>query len=209
MGKLNNGLFGPFTGKIGKLVGSSRNGLFYVKSAPVRTKPFTAGELANQHRFRVAEAWLKPLLSFVKVGFNNDSPKRGRSAAKSYFLKNAIKSEGMAVTVFPELMKVSMGNLSLSENMHVAIEEELNLRFSWDKNYVANGKVRDQIMMLAYDVTANRAYSITAGAFRYMGTDLLAIDPKSRGNTLHIYAAFNAENRKDQSESVYLGSLVI
>lgn len=206
---MNYGPFGPFTGKIGKLVGSSRNGVFYVKTISKRTAPFSEAELANHNRFRVAEAWVKPLLSFVKVGFNNDTPNRGRSAAKSYIMKNAIESEGLEVTVFPERMKVSMGNLSLSENISVAVDEDLNLHFSWNKDYVTNGSMRDQIMMLAYDVDAKRAYSVTAGNFRYLGTDVLPIDSKSYERTLHIYAAFNAENRKDQSESVYLGTIII
>ena len=208
MGKMENGIFGPFTGKIGTLVGSYRYGVYYVKSAPVRTKPFTPAELMNQNRFRVAETWLKPLLAFVRIGFNNNTPKRGKNAAKSYLMKHALKGDGMEVSVNPALMKVSAGRLALPSGLMVIVDG-LNLRFEWDAAAVFRGNHRDQVMMLAYDVELKRAYAITAGNFRFEGFDVLQLPEGARGRTVHVYAGFSGHDRLDQSDSFYFGGLVI
>ena len=204
MGKMQNGMFGPFTGKIGRLVGVYRNGVHYVKSAPERTKPFTEPELINQNRFKVAELWLKPILGFVKIGFNVTG-KHAKNAAKSYLLRNAMEGKGMNIRVNPELMLVSKGLLDNSSNLHVSVDVDFNLRFEWDVSYVTYGNARDQVMMMAYDIECKRAYVVTTGNFRCTGMDVLFIPPEARSKTLHIYAAFCGYDRLDQSNSVYLG----
>src|SRR5690349_18847641 len=70
MAKYNQGPTGSFSGKIGPVVGSSWNGIPYMKSKPIRTAKATKGELANRAKFKIAQQWLTPLLDFVRVGWN-------------------------------------------------------------------------------------------------------------------------------------------
>ena len=67
MGKLINGIYGSFEGKVGTVVGSSWKGIPYIKSAyKQRTKKVSEKELANRNKFAMAQAWLKPLLQHRK-----------------------------------------------------------------------------------------------------------------------------------------------
>jgi hypothetical protein len=50
-------------GKIGNLVHYNRNGKPLVRSTPIREEPFTAAELDNQHRFRLAQLFAEAVLT--------------------------------------------------------------------------------------------------------------------------------------------------
>ena len=66
----------------------------------------------------------------------------------------------------------------------------------------------DQIMMLAYDIEMVEALYKTTGQFRKTGSDTLSL-AGNRGKNYHVYAAFNAADRTNQSDSVYLGEFRI
>ena len=71
-----------------------------------RTKNVSESELQNRYKFKVAQAWLKPLVYVVRLGFKNYSAKsQGFVSAKSYLYKHALKEEGNTVIIDPSLMK--------------------------------------------------------------------------------------------------------
>jgi hypothetical protein len=207
MGRLINGINGPIWGKVGTVVGSSRNGIPYVKSHKgSRTAKVSELEHANRKKFAVAQAWLKPLLEFVRVGFQGYSQRsQGFIAAKSWLLNNAFEKSESGLVINPALVKVSSGTLSLPENLAVSLTENGDFKFTWDPLLKEDRNASyDQIMMLVYDVEAELATYNTTGSFISSGTDILRVD-EDRGKNLHVYAAFNAADRSRQSESIYLG----
>jgi hypothetical protein len=208
MGKLVNGINGPFVGTIGTVVGSSWNGIPYTKGRyKKRTKKISKKEVGNRGKFGDSQAWLRPLLDFVRVGFNGYTKTvKGFIAAKSYLSKHAFEGELPNVRINPALMKVSFGDLPLSPNIAVAPVADSYLQFTWDTTPVHGGSPKDQIMMLAYDIENALAMYTTTGQFRDMGVDRLRID-MAAGKTYHIYAAFSADDRKSQSHSMYLGEM--
>src|SRR5688572_15146107 len=115
MARLNTGINGPVIGAIGTIVGSSWKGKYYIKARPHgRTKKISALEQTNRKKFAVSQLWLRPLKLFLRVGFKGYSPLvEGFVAAKSYLLKNAIRVDGLEVSVNPALVKLSHGDLQL------------------------------------------------------------------------------------------------
>src|SRR6185369_13168731 len=93
MARLISGINGPFVGKVGSVVGSSWNGIPYMKKKYAkRTKNITVEEKQNRSKFAMAHFWLQPLLEFVREGFKDFSPRsRGFNAAKAHLLKNAFE----------------------------------------------------------------------------------------------------------------------
>ncbi len=207
MGRLINGINGPIWGKVGTAIGSSRNGIPYVKGPySSRTKTVSERELANRKKFAAAQAWLKPLLNFVRIGFKGYSQRSyGFIAAKSWLLKNAFVEDGEGLRIDPALVKVSSGTLPLPENLAVSLTEDGHFRFTWNP-VLKNDSIaaHDQIMMLAYDVESEYAKFSTTGQFFDAGADTLTVE-QNRGKNFHVYAAFNAYDRSRQSDSVYLG----
>jgi hypothetical protein len=200
---------GPIHGKVGTVIGSSRNGVPYIKGLyKNRTLKVSKKELHNRKKFATAQAWLSPLKNFVRVGFNGYSERsQGFVAAKSWLLKNAFKSEGDGLQIDPALVKVSSGDLVNPKDIAVSQMDSEHLKFTWNTADVGTG-VSDQIMMLAYDVEKRYAAIQTTGQFRRAGMDMLKIEPM-KGTNFQVYAAFNAADRTRQSESIYLGEFKV
>ena len=205
MGRLLNGINGQVHGKVGTVIGSSRNGIPYVKGPyKKRTQVVSEKELANRKKFAAAQKWLAPLLDFVREGFRGYSQRaEGFVAAKSWLLKNAFVNEGETLRIEPALVKVSSGSLPNPKTLTVGRTSTGNLKFTWDPANDGSA-LCDQIMMLAYDVENGRVVYNTTGQFRSTGADTLQLDPGYL-NKFHVYAAFNAADRSRQSESIYLG----
>ena len=205
MARVQPGIMGAVSGKVGNVIGSSWKGIPYLKAAhSPRTKKISAKEKANRQKFKAAHEWLSPLIEFLRQGFKGYTPTvEGFIAAKSYLLKNAIDAKGK---VDPALAKVSFGSLSNSDNIKVKSTQDGHLQFTWDTTPVKEGYGRDQIMLLAYDIKNGNAFLTVAGEFRESGSAILEPFFK-KGTSCHVYISFVAHDRSRQSDSVYLGEV--
>ena len=219
MAKYLQGIMGAFSGTIGPVVGSSRNGVPYIKGkGKPRSGPVGETEAANMKRFAAGHAWLKPLLPLLRVGFKGYSQTTyGYNAAKSYNFKYAMENGQM----IPARVKLSSGDLPLSENLTVTLETnpganangtaqannilDRSLRFSWSADYIEGASNKDQIMVLAYHPESSTALQEIHGTFRESGEQRLRVTSDLAGKTIYVYAAFVAADRSRQSDSVFLG----
>lgn len=204
MGRFVNGINGPIVGKVGTVIGSSRNGKPYVKGPhKKRTKKISKKESGNRNKFKIAQAWLKPVLEFVRDGFYQFKMTSGAFvAAKGHLLRHAFEGVQPDIRINPALVKVSVGELPLSPGIAAGKAAPGLLQFTWDTAPVAGGSAYDQVMLLAYDIDKGFACYNTTGQFRSAGADTLAIEA---GRSYHLYLAFTSADRKLQSDSVYLG----
>jgi len=208
MGRLVNGINGPIVGKVGTVIGSSRNGKPYLKGPyKPRTKKVSKAELGNRSKFSQAQFWLKPLLKFVREGYRSYKMTSGAFvAAKAYLLRNAFEGMTPDMHINPALMKVSVGKLPLSNDLAVEKKADGTLLFTWSTEDVPDASRYDQVMMLAYNIEEPRTASVTTGQLRRTGSDTLSLHP-IKGDTWHIYMAFNSFDRTTQSDSVYMGTI--
>jgi hypothetical protein len=206
MGRLVNGIYGPIVGKVGPVVGSSINGRPYIKVRRYkRTGVVSDKELANRQKFAVAQAWLRPLVNFVREGFKGYSPQaQGFVAAKSHLLKNALKGVAPDFYVDPSLVKLSYGNLELPENITVEKSGNTEITFTWDTRHGREATLCDQVMMVAYDIENQHSVDSAFGEFRHKGTATYKL---AAGHAWHIWFAMNAHDRSRQSDSIYLGEI--
>jgi hypothetical protein len=208
MARIINGINGEFSGKVGTVVGATWKGIPYMRSRPSkRTIPPSPLEIANRYKFGFTQAWLRPLLAFVREGFKGYSPTvEGFIAAKSYLHKHAIEGEGPQLTINPAKVKLSHGSLPLPAKITCRQKGKRDLEFTWDVSNIADSSSKDQAMILAYDVEKANAVFRTTGQFRSTGKDIL---PELPAGTYHVYAAFVAADRSRQSDSIYLGPISI
>jgi hypothetical protein len=205
MGRFLSGINGPIHGKVGTVIGSSRNGIPYIKGPyKKRTLVVSEEELSNRKKFAMAQAWLKPLLSFVREGFRGYSQRSyGFIAAKSWLLKNAFIAEGNKRWIDPSLVRVSHGDLPNPETIGASFTDSGDLKFTWSTEG-GESIADDQVMMLAYNIEKGIAIYKNTGQLRKTGFDILKME-QLYGIRCHVYAAFNAADRSRQSNSVYLG----
>ncbi len=207
MGRMTSGILGPFTGKVGTVVGSSWKGIPYMKARPVRKKAAGPKEMTNRNKFAMAQNWLQPVTGFVRQGFKNYTLRvEGFLAAKSWMLRNSFEVTGEEISINPALVKLSHGTLPLSNHIKVEKKNGNELHFSWDTDLTDNNHGKDQVMMVAHDNVHSIATITLTGQFREIGKDLLVI-PSQKGRTHHVYLAFVSADRNNQSDSVYLGMI--
>jgi hypothetical protein len=210
MGKAKNGMFGPFTGKVGNLVGYYFNGQYIIRSVPAK-KSGKVGipEKKNRKKLSVVQAWLKPICFFVRVGFKNyGSSTGGYHAAVSYILLNAVAGDYPDLYVDPAKVQVSGGDLGFPDQVSMVLEPGNLLRFNWTPG-TDQGDDYDQAMLLAYDDHQQFISAKETAAFRLSGTDVLPLQSGKEDTTYHVYIGFVAQDRSRQSHSKYLGKVVI
>lgn len=210
MAKFNDGINGPFKGKVGTVVGATWKGIHYMRSLPKkRTSAPTRGEQANRKKWALSQSWLQPITEFVRIGWKGYSQKsEGFIAAKSYLMKNAFEEVAGEAIINPALVKLSWGDLPLPETIEATQLEKTVVQFTWDVAFDhEKANKGDQIMMLAYNYEKKAVILDVMGQLRKNGSDMLNLKVGNPG-TYHLYAAFISYDRTRQSDSVYLGSIV-
>jgi hypothetical protein len=205
MAKFINGINGPIKGKVGTVIGSSRNGVPYLKGPyKRRTKKVSKEEFTNREKSANIQYWLKPLLVFLQVGFKGyNLPKsEGFVSPRSYLSKTALEGDH----INPSMVQVSYGDLPLPDSIAVGLADNNHLQFTWDTKVVSGANRSDQVMLLAYDIEGKDPYFTITGQFRRVGSDTLQI-PSQTGKIYHLYFAFVAADRSRQSHSLYLGTI--
>ena len=207
MAILKNGPNGGLSGKFGSVIGYRLNGQDIIKGWPKkRTKKPSQREQANRDKFAQMQAWLKPLLGFLQIGFKGYAPTfQGFVAAKSYNSKHAfVKREDGTTYIDPALALVSFGSITLPQTITMErIDNEIVVTWSKEGHF----QPIDLAMVMAYIPETGKVKYDLAAAKRHMGTASVPIPNNSAGHEAHIYIAFVAYDHNAQSNSYYLGAI--
>ncbi|WP_449440164.1 DUF6266 family protein [Pedobacter steynii] len=211
MAKAPQGLFGPFTGKIGNVVCYILNGEAVVRSLPRKRRgKKTLKEKKTTTKFGGVQKWMRPLKDFVRVGFKDYGTKTGGyKGAVSYALLHAVDGEYPNLYVNPEKVSVSGGELAFPVTCGMFLDADLKLGFSWDAGLGTGVNPYDQAMLLAYCTENKSVISKVTGAFRMDGVDFLQLFPEKEVQEYHVYLGFVAQDRSCQANSRYLGTVLV
>jgi hypothetical protein len=209
MATFRNGILGPFNGKIGTVVGYQLRGQYVMRNVGKRRtdRPATPAELASRKKFAEVQFWLRPLTEFLRVGFKDYAPTfEGFVAAKSYLSKNAVTGEYPNFVIEPTLALVSFGQLDQATTASAVSESTNSLTFNWEGGrYVYD----DRAMFLVYDIENGMAEFDTSAAKRQFKQGIFTLTKNFSGKQVHVYLAFVSENRKNRSNSQYLGKVTV
>jgi hypothetical protein len=207
MGSLQKGPWGPITGKVGALVGSSRNGKHYLKTAPVKgSRKATPRQEAQQRRFKLVIASLKPMTNLFRVTYGTSDASNGWSLATGYALKNAVAGDDPNFTLDYSMVKVAGGTLATATAGGVS-NANGQLSFTWAPN--ANTSIAsaaDKVVIVVY-CPEKKEYKFSIGDATRADASATLDATFFTGKEVHTYLAFvSADNRK-ASDSVYTGML--
>ncbi|WP_411275647.1 DUF6266 family protein [Daejeonella sp.] len=202
MARINNGIMGGFSGKVGTVVGYTRMGQACMRSLPRKSsKAPSEGQLINRKAMKSAMAWLKPINEYVRVGFQNYSAKQhGFGSAVSYNKLNALREDK---TLDPSMAMIACGELPAPEGVVVSNPERGILEFTWP----ADIQNKDRVLILAYSNEKDIIGDL-CGARRKEGKQVLDCGILI-GKEADIYMAFVSEERDKSSNSVYLGRILV
>ena len=212
MAILNGGPNGGFSGKAGSIVGYQQYGKWVIRGLPKYSKKNKKGSL-NQNicrsKFSKMQNMLRPLLPYIRVGFNLEAKRNGNSAhnsAKSWNMLNAFNEAG---EINHSAFRFSMGDLP--EAVDVAVEERVDqLIFTWrdnSKDASGNWHLRedDQVMIMIYDSKTNSSFGTMSGARRSSEREVIVIERFKNATDHHIWISFISDDRQRIANSCYVG----
>jgi hypothetical protein len=207
MGTIKKGVLGGFSGKVGTAIGSSWNGIDYVRSLPQTVaNPRTEKQVSNRVRFALVSSFLKPMTVFLRTGFKLYAHRRTAfNAAMSYTLSNAITGTYPDYALNYAAALVSRGNLTPAAGA-TAKAVGGNIELSWDDNSgIADAKQTDKALIVVLNPSKAQAITDTEGAERFTKGQTVVLPVDWAGDSVEVYLGFVSKDGKEVANSVYLG----
>ncbi|WP_316814337.1 DUF6266 family protein [Pedobacter heparinus] len=212
MARINNGIFGSISGKIGNIEGYVRKGQPLIRLKKRKTNiPPSLKQLAVRQRMKVVNTFIGSMTKFVAAGFDLAAANEtytANNAAKSYQLLHAIQGEYPDFSIAYPLARLTEGILPVADEPQVQPLAN-GLLFSW--GFAINEGFyyqRQQVMLLVYAPAINKAFYTLSGTRRISGAETMELPDDFKGLVLECYISFVADDRKAISNSVYVGQVV-
>jgi hypothetical protein len=210
MAKLSHGINGPFSGKVGTVVGYLWKGIPVMRGLPSeRKKPFTPNELNQQAKFRLMNRFLRPVNGLLNVTFAHLAVQMSAfNKAFSYNIKNATKGFGPDLAIDYDMALLSRGDLPKVESSTVQLSSPGILQFTWSDNS-GKGKARDndKVFVAVFQEELGHWSTELNIATRNQGKCEINISIFS-GKPVHGFIGFISADGKDASDSLYLGPVM-
>jgi len=216
MGKQLQGANGPFSGKLGTAVGYMWHDVAVIRSRPAkRRKPFSEKELNQQARFALMNEFLIPVKNLLNVSFAHLAYRMtGFNKGFSYNVKTAILGFRPNLSIdYPKVL-LTRGDLTKAESAEVTTLSPTELLFNWTDNS-GTGKAleTDQVFVAMFSSEKKDWFyqmNVTTRSAGFFSLNLAKalLDPSPfSGKLLHAYIGFISADKKDASDSVYIGEV--
>ncbi len=202
------GILGPFSGKVGPVVGTSWRGIPVVRSAPRKsTKPPSPLQLRNMQQFHTVEGFLNPMSKFLKTSFSIPTPgKAPRNLASSFNNPAGVDNTGETITLVYNKLLLSQGILRELDNPTATLDAPDLLRLDWqDNSDQAMAKAEDVLFVVLHVPTLYAYEYYNDAATRNDGTALLRLPEAFVGQEIHCWAGFRNDATGETSNSRYVG----
>ena len=211
MGLQDQGAFGGFRNKTGPLIGVKRNGQNVITAlhTPTSIAP-TAEQLEQRMVFKVAQQFVRKVTAIVRQGFlSHKRTRSGYNEAMAYHLKNAVIGTYPNLTIDPELAIFSQGELGMASGATVASLAGSKVKFSWLNPALSDTKGTDLVTVLAYSPVHKRFAALPNVVSRATLNYDLQVPAVFAGTEIHCYLFFTSADKKQVSDSEYLGAIDI
>lgn len=210
MGKLTNGIFGGFTGRVGNVVCYKLGNKDVIRTIGINSNAASKKMLTNYQKMTVTNAFLGAVVRFIDIGFELAAAEAGMNTynkAISYNKINAMKGKYPNIELNYEKALVSMGNLPTAINAKVS-KTKSGVEFTWEnKEGLSDNYAADQVMLLICLPDEKNSAVKLSTVFRSAGRDSIKMSKKYMNQRMEAFIAFRSDDRKSISNSVYCGSL--
>jgi hypothetical protein len=212
MGRINDGISGGFSGKVGTVVGGKWNGIDYMRSRVANFKDAKSTAQQNQRaRFLTVVQFLSPLKDFLPMGFKSRAVHMSSyNAATSYHLEMAITGTFPDFGIDYSKVKVSLGKLPGALNPAAVSISANEIGFTWDNNSAKVGAMaNDNAVLLVYNPIKQNALWVVSGQTRIGGGQTITLPASFSGDEVHCYLSFQKANQTVISDSQFVGSVIV
>ena len=207
MGIIKKGVLDGFSGKIGTVIGSSWNGIPYMRFSPKTIKnPRTKQQTSHRVKFSMAINYLKPLKEVIRVGWRQYAVKQSAfNAATSYLYANAIIGDYPDFSIDPNKVLISRGTLSSETNASVTYASG-TITFKWNVN---SGSSNDLALLVVVNPSGCDAIFNVGKSNRKEGKQSICLPATWMGEIVDAFLGFASENSQKVENSIYLGSVTV
>lgn len=170
MGKYNNGIMGPFSGKVGTVVGSFWKGRFIMRQRPhyQGSRTYTNNQLMQQAKLAVSASFAKTVSGMLNVGYLRQAKMdavAARNVAVSRLIDNSLQISSLGPRIDETKVQMSEG-LNVGVTL-TATQSGSNINLAWTNNaaivvgYLSDGtqvttQDEDWVYVGVYNSTKNR-----------------------------------------------------
>ena len=209
MGKIKQGILGGFRGKVGTVVGSYWNGIFYMKALPQSSKKGRSGSKMLQGYFKEL---VTLSMSLSKEDLEFIYPRKPKGMTRRNLL---VKQLASYAAVVDESKTVDLDSLSTLGNapttalpaVAVAVNRD-DLQISWEAvTYYRDQHPDDYPVILVANATQQRLFLIGSSVpLRASGKQSFAVSLKPYGRERDEFSGFMFVTSQDRSR-VSIGTL--
>jgi len=206
MATINEGINGPFSGKVGSVIGSSWRKIHYIKGMhkikSSKRKP-SQKQAVQQYKFKLLNQFFSPMASVLDVGFRGFTDRAtGKNVAFRYNYDHAFVADGDQIKLNYPVLKFSHGSL-YTAGAEKAWAYGEGVKVKWDpKTYGVGGAMDDVGYAIVYSVSSD--FFTCETALRHEGEVHVSFGEKTRGNDVHVWLFFADSKGKQASRTEYI-----
>lgn len=211
MAILYSGINGPFSGKVGTVVGYKWKNKAVMRGLPTARSGGPSPLQLQQHaKFRLMNEFLKHLIDLLNITYDNLAfQMTGYNKAFSYNVKNAIAGVYPEFVIDYPMVLVSRGDLPNVQSPVVSSPIVGSLQFNWtDNSGKGKAKATDNVFVAVFDEEKKWWKSDMNLGMRSSGTCLTDVS-KLSAKRVHTYIGFISADGKEVTDSIYTGLVIL
>lgn len=211
MGKINKGILGGFSGKVGTVVGAFWKGIAYMRSlAGSIHNPKTTKQTQQRMKFAMLSTFLSHILGVLKVGFKNKAVQMTEmDAAFKHNFPNVIGGSYPTYSLLYDKVEISSGKLDNPYSPNAVVESN-TVTVSWtDNSGIGIALATDEAIVLAHNSVKSQAVHTIAGGKRSERQATLTLPSAWSGDSIDVWFAMRNPDTGECSTSLYLGNFSI
>jgi FlaG/FlaF family flagellin (archaellin) len=212
MGTYNKGILGPFSGKVGTVVGANWRGKDVMRSLPKKTnRTPTETQLLQRQLFTTVAEFLTPMSNVVSLYFGQ----RGgfvsrRNQAMSYHMREAVEYVDPNFDILYNKVLIAKGDLVGVQNPAVTPRATHQIEYTWENNSgQGSAKPTDQLVVVVYAPEENLYYTLLNAAQRDGASVTINLPAFFSGLEVQSWITFASETGKSYATSVYMGAVTV
>lgn len=212
MGTYNKGILGPFSGKVGTVVGANWRGKDVMRSLPKKTdRTPTETQLLQRNKFTAVSNFLTPISNVVSLYYGSGSGElTRRNQAMSYHMKEAVTYVNPNFEILFDKVQISKGDLLGIQNPTASSPAAGEIKFNWEDNSgQGSAKNTDQLIVVLYSPLEDIYYTNGNAATRDAARVTLTLPTYFAGLEVQAWITFASATGKSYATSVYLGAVAI
>jgi hypothetical protein len=213
MGKYNKGILGAFSGKVGTVIGSSWNGIDYMRSLPrPSSKAPSDLQLIHRSKFGLVNGFLGPVSNLVNLGYKSlATRKTGYNVAIAEMMSDAITGIYPDFEIDYTKIFFSKGSLTGVYGVLASSVTPGEINMSWaDNSGSGTAKATDKAVVLIYNPAKSAfVYNLENGALRDAAADSIILPAEFSGDEVQVWIAFMTPDKKTFSTSIHAGVIVV